>query len=1092
MKRILFYGLLPLVLLMLLPDLHAQKTNTIKDSTLFHSYTNKADNFFKEFKYDSAAFYYKRSARFYKQNEMHKAYFEATLKICHVYRIKKDYKKALGCINDIENYTKFNIENFKYLYSEYLHHKGSVMGGQGYYGEAINILKGLINYRKSFISPPDTLAAKSYNNIGIYYYRIREYNKALYYYKINLDLDLMRKGNITYDLITDYNNIGNVYLLKGDFSRAIDYYHKALKLSKKFKNNPKTARTHHSLGNLYNRIGNYERALYHLKIARYIYVEVFNKNYLELGALYNIIGLIYWKNGEYEQSELYYNKALNIYRKNCYKSILPQIARVYNNLGLISIAKKEYNKGLENYKKSLQKQTIPKSKMIALRNISDIYMRLKEFKKAEKYLKKALVTYNAELDSNYFQYAQTLSYCGHFYLDQKLYDQALKNYKLTLEVYFKCKKPNKHTVAYTYGLIGYIYRKKKEYKLALKYYQKAICYNDFHFKDSSYTENPNWEHAISRGNYIYNLANKSRVLSKLYLRNDSVHYLNECLECYDLALGARDYLKKQIGENSKYILTQNTDWNFKFIYDILYHAFEKHKDTTYIEKAFQYMEKNKANILLASIRERDAITFSGIQDTVQELELSVKNSISAYKNHLYNESVKQKPDSDKIDLWNNKLFELHHQYDSIIKNLEHNYPKYYHLKHNHDVAGIAEVKEYLENDQLLINYILTDSAVYSIIVEKNNKPVFIKMKIDSTFHSNLNQLNSVKNLNIYTHTTDDYKKFIKSSHQVYKLLFGLIEQKIKNKRLIIIPSGELGYISFESLISKLPKPENPSYKNLDYLIRSNPISYSQSASLLTQEWEKQKGKAKNKTILVMAPDYSIDTNNIQDRNKRFKELKYAKKEAQSIIKIYKGDSIIGENATESKFKQLAGNYDIIHLAMHAKIDDQNPMNSKMIFSHPSDSTNDGYLKTHEVYGLELNAQLAVLSACNTGSGKMNKGEGIMSLARAFIYAGTRSIIMTLWNVDDKSGASIMTLFYKYLNRGYKKDIALQKAKLEYLSSSSQIGAHPFYWSSYVIVGNTQPLVKDYSLARAVVFTIIFLALIALLYYWRSKIFVKYS
>ena len=99
--------------------------------------------------------------------------------------------------------------------------------------------------------------------------------------------------------------------------------------------------------------------------------------------------------------------------------------------------------------------------------------------------------------------------------------------------------------------------------------------------------------------------------------------------------------------------------------------------------------------------------------------------------------------------------------------------------------------------------------------------------------------------------------------------------------------------------------------------------------------------------------------------------------------------------------------------------------------------------------------------------------------------------MTLWNVNDKSGASIMTDYYKFLKKGFKKDVALQKAKLKHLKKTSLSGAHPFFWSSYVIVGNTQPLVKDHSLARAVVFTIIFIVLIALLYYWRSKIFVKY-
>jgi CHAT domain-containing protein len=219
---------------------------------------------------------------------------------------------------------------------------------------------------------------------------------------------------------------------------------------------------------------------------------------------------------------------------------------------------------------------------------------------------------------------------------------------------------------------------------------------------------------------------------------------------------------------------------------------------------------------------------------------------------------------------------------------------------------------------------------------------------------------------------------------------------------------------------------------------------------------------------------------------RLKPLVNAQEEVSNVINIFHGDIFNNEKATESNFKLNSEGYDVLHLAMHTIIDDEDPMYSKMVFSMGNDSTNDGYLNTFEIYNLNLKAQLAVLSACNTGSGKIRNGEGIMSLARGFIYAGVPSIVMTLWEVDDKSGADIMTNFYSYLKDGQAKDKALQNAKLEYLSTASQLRAHPYFWSAYVNVGNSNPLRKSHKYELVIYASILFLAIFAFIFYRRQK------
>jgi CHAT domain-containing protein len=166
-----------------------------------------------------------------------------------------------------------------------------------------------------------------------------------------------------------------------------------------------------------------------------------------------------------------------------------------------------------------------------------------------------------------------------------------------------------------------------------------------------------------------------------------------------------------------------------------------------------------------------------------------------------------------------------------------------------------------------------------------------------------------------------------------------------------------------------------------------------------------------------------------------------------------------EEATESNFKKNAENFDILHLAMHAVVNNEDPLYSKLAFTQKIDQIEDGFLNTYEIYNSRFNARMAVLSSCKTGFGKLRTGEGVMSLARGFMYAGCPSIVMTLWEVSDKSGARLMENFYKSLKRGRSKAEALREAKLDFLKNADNLKANPYFWSTYVVIGDSSPLFK---------------------------------
>ena len=192
--------------------------------------------------------------------------------------------------------------------------------------------------------------------------------------------------------------------------------------------------------------------------------------------------------------------------------------------------------------------------------------------------------------------------------------------------------------------------------------------------------------------------------------------------------------------------------------------------------------------------------------------------------------------------------------------------------------------------------------------------------------------------------------------------------------------------------------------------------------------------------------------NAQTGMENLNPLPGAYEEVSYVTDILKGRKLIDSMATEKAFKKFAPDFGILHLAMHTLIDNRNPMFSKLVFTPWLIGPDEGLLNTYELYNMQLNARMVVLSACRSGDGILQKGEGIMSLARGFLYAGCPSLIMTLWNVEDRSGLEIMHHFYHQIKKGKTKNDALRKAKIKYLASAAPHKTHPYYWAGYLQIG----------------------------------------
>jgi CHAT domain-containing protein len=216
------------------------------------------------------------------------------------------------------------------------------------------------------------------------------------------------------------------------------------------------------------------------------------------------------------------------------------------------------------------------------------------------------------------------------------------------------------------------------------------------------------------------------------------------------------------------------------------------------------------------------------------------------------------------------------------------------------------------------------------------------------------------------------------------------------------------------------------------------------------------------------------------------DLPFARLEAKSVTELTGGKLYANSEARESVYKSESGKYDIIHLAMHTLLNDKDPMLSTLIFSKLTDSTQDGYLKMYEIYGIPLKAKMVVLSSCNTGTGLLFSGEGILSLARGFIFSGSQSVVMSMWEIEDKSGTEIVELFYKNLLKGYTKSVALKRARTAFLEDADKLRSHPYFWSALVVYGNNSSLYHSYKLKITITGIAVVLLLSLGIYFRRRR------
>jgi len=476
--------------------------------------------------------------------------------------------------------------------------------------------------------------------------------------------------------------------------------------------------------------------------------------------------------------------------------------------------------------------------------------------------------------------------------------------------------------------------------------------------------------------------------------------------------------------------------------------------------AFYFIEKNKALLLLedmADQRFKQSLKLSSSYlDTEYELQKRIYQ-IEADLKHPRLLSSSQKDSLQKLLVDNNLALSTHQ--DSVAVELKP-------FKVAPEIASLKEVQQHLAPNEIVLEYHISIDDGFGIY-SNNNKGYVLMLTYENSKLYEIPNMNEVKNQALQLlrkikspfQTNEDIKEYAVLSNSVYNLLIPSEELKsqIQGKHLRIVPDSYLSFLPFEAL--------STTSDSITYLITQNTIQYQYSNSFL-QNMEENEGT--NNSYLTVVPEQFA----IPD----LAPLNFSGNEIDNLKSLYSGLSLTGSQATKSNFLAQLGNYGIIHLATHANAQDS---------ISPWIAFYDEKITLDELYQTQNNASLVVLSGCNTTLGKQEIGEGVMSLARGFFYSGAQSVMSTLWSIDDKSTATITRSFYKNLGEGQTKSEALRNAKLTYLETNSLSEASPYYWASFIVIGDNAPIKASQALWPFLLIGVIAL-LLFLVYRFRRR------
>nr|WP_321232835.1 CHAT domain-containing tetratricopeptide repeat protein [uncultured Psychroserpens sp.] len=529
--------------------------------------------------------------------------------------------------------------------------------------------------------------------------------------------------------------------------------------------------------------------------------------------------------------------------------------------------------------------------------------------------------------------------------------------------------------------------------------------------------------------------------------NKTKSFLLDLLKQVEAGIAILDQRKTVIKSHSDLsnLLSHNTEL-FNFSKQLRLELYRLTNDMNYIEKLVVSHESGMYSRIRSRLNIREHMKFFDIPNAILEREQKLKTNIT----------TALQSEKETID----PFFKASKQWNTFLDSLKIKHPRYYKMRYATIEKSLDNLKNSVSDNTTIIRYLFVNDDLFAFVIN-SNKQTFHKLETD----------NLTKKIDDVTQSVFNTENTKKTLHLLYNQLWKSFENEITTDKIIIIPDQELFNLSFETLTPTLIDSFNDLANSC--LLSKYIISYNYSLYLLD---EGKKTINFSDDFIAFAPEFNdemkknykitiSDSINVDNAYLTLLPQPFTADLVKEYSKLFNGSSFINENASKQIFTKEANEHKIIHIGTHAESNNVSPELSRLIFAknlNDSIYSQDNSLYTYEIYNQNLASNLAILTACETGKPTYQAGEGMISLAHAFNYAGSESILTSLWKIDEQSSAKIIEYFYGYIKKGLPKDEALQKAKLDYITTANGRTNAPQYWAGLVLIGDTSPIALNNS------------------------------
>ncbi len=988
-----------------------------------------------------------------------------------------------------------------------------------------NYLLGLINYKNADYGSAREHFEKCFHSdstdkdilyqLSYSYRNLGDYNKALTY----IMKASAAASDDNYFLVKAFLAEGALYFLSGEYDLADTTYKKAFNLARDEHMVENSGFSYVALGIMDDIQGFLDKARTKYKAAVDIAEKINNQElkayaYSELGVSFSYTNELIEAKENYLKSYVLYKQMGNRLR----------LALLSENIGKIYMSIYNYESAISYYREGIEYSGDNKRSLVLnITGLADAYSNLSNYSESLKYYNEAKklsreiksidlsIKINSGLGALYFNldhpdnslvyYLQAESECSKInnpFLTADIYDKlgtvysALDSLNIAEQYFSEAEKiAGENQAAYT-ALLAAVNRaevlvKKEEYTKALVLLNsvtKRSSSGNFSYiqaraenlRGSILEKSNDFEGALSAYNrtleIVKNLNEKTLEVEayfNLAKLNDSRNLNDAAENYYRLACALiEDVSRPLFSQEDVQISYFSGNRN---VYDSFAEHYLRLKN---YRAAFELINKSQSRSMLQNLNNLKLQTL--LEDS------TVLSKLYDY-DWIIHSGIYNREKTEKVK---GMMAELKHSLVSSRPELR----PYLNMEYE---SSINEIQNSLYGNENLISYYSTENSLYAFLI---NKKSFTPFKFDISSKQLIKMIGdispyfeSIKEKSDAYFNQDLFSFNAEASNILYKKIVEPVIKDIPHEQKIIIsPCVELISIPLEFLVTSYSGDESPySYNNKKFLLSDYDISYSPSASAFLQQ---QKNSLKNngKTLLVGDPSINAGSKEFAERRGLLDEppgiprnlallpLKYSGEEVSSIGEIINASTILlNKNATETNFKENAEMSRVIHLSTHSFLYKKQPL---IFFSNTYDAENDGFLEAGEIVRLKLNSDLVVLSSCNSGLGSIDKSEGILGLTKAFFEAGSKSVVVSLWDVNDRYTSKLMTLFYEKLSMGYDKSRALRLAKSEFIKKYSP---NPYYWSAFVLSGNISPVslkpYKSVSISIMILLIIIAAALV---------------